>query len=90
MCTGLQSIDGLKSLKPLEIVIKNLDIAIRMFDHLKGRVHAANQKPFEVLKYWNELYKSFVIQSCQKIENNALLIFEFSKSVVMIFLLDEK
>ena len=29
VCTGLQSIDGLKSLKPL-------DIAIKMFDHLKG------------------------------------------------------
>ena len=47
--TGLQSIGGLKSLKPLEIVIKNLDIAIKMFDHLKGRVHAANKNGLQSL-----------------------------------------
>ena len=37
-----KSIDGLKSLKPLEIVIK-------MFDHLKGQVHATNQN--ELLRF---------------------------------------
>ena len=51
----LNSKDGFKSLKPLEIEIKNLDIAFKMFDHLKGQVHAANKnglytKPFEFLK----------------------------------------
>jgi hypothetical protein len=43
VCKGLHFVDGLRSLKPLEIVIKNLDIAIKIVDHLKGRVHAANQ-----------------------------------------------
>ena len=54
VCTGLQSIDGLKSMKPLEIVIKNLDIAFKMFDHLKGQVHAANKNGLQsLLNFWS-------------------------------------
>ena len=35
-------------------------------------------KKKEVLEHWNELFKSFVIQYCQKIENNALFVMKFS------------
>ena len=43
----------------------------KMFDHLKGQVHAANQSGLK-------LYELFVIQSCQKIKYNALFIMIFS------------
>ena len=77
--TGLQS-KGLVWFDELKWNKKNL--TIKMFDKLKGRIHPSNQKKktfdFEVLKYWNEFYESFGIQSCQKIEYNALFIMKFS------------
>ena len=37
------------------------DIVIKMFDHLKGRVHMANQNGLQSLqKIWNELIFMFV------------------------------
>ena len=45
------------------------DIVIKMLDHLKGRVHMANQNGSQSLhKIWNELIFMFVIYSCQRIE----------------------
>ena len=72
------------------MVRKPLRIAILQFYklnlNLKGRIHVANQKSplilklwsSEVLKYWNEFYEIFGIQSCQKVQYNALFIMIFS------------
>ena len=45
MLPGPQSIDGFK-MKQKEI---DQDIVIKMFDHLKGRVHTANQNGLQSL-----------------------------------------
>ena len=49
MCTGLQSIDGLKSLKPMEIAIDNVDPEPekQLSSCCKSKW---TTKPFEVLK----------------------------------------
>ena len=58
VCTGLQSLGGLKSLKPLEIAIENMDPE-------SNWVHVANQNGLQsLLKFWNDLFKLFVTQSC--------------------------
>ena len=50
MCTGLQSIDGLKSLKPMEIAIENVDPEPekQLSSCCKSKW---TTKPFEVLKW---------------------------------------
>ena len=51
VCTGLQSLGGLKSLKPLEIAIENMDPE-------SNWVHVANQNGLQsLLKFWKELFK---------------------------------
>ena len=70
---GQQSIDGLKSLKPLEIAIENLVWPSERTSSCRKLKWTT--KHFEVLK--NELYKLFVTQSCQKIEYDALFIMIF-------------